>query len=117
MGVVVECPQCHHTGLDHTQPRGNGQFKAATSICQVAVRIPMPNQPGAVMAMPCGCDGTGPATVAPEPVVAAPLAACFNPGCQEFAAPNSSFCSQTCQDEMAAMIVNLAKNKGDSNGE
>ena len=113
MGFVRDCPKCHHIHPGSTDPR----FKPDSIVCQVPVRIPMPNQPGTVMAVPCGCDGKGPATPAPEPVVAPPMPTCFNPGCSEFAAPNSSFCSETCNTEMAALVANLAPSKGDTRGE
>ena len=109
MTVVRECPVCHHTGLAHVGVVVDKRFKQASNLCQTPVRIPLPNQPGASMGVPCGCDGTGPATPKVEETPPPPPPKCFNPGCQEFATSGSSFCSTTCQDEMANLISSLSK--------
>ena len=113
MTVVVACPVCHHTSSGHspTVLAGGSQMKPDTKICQVAVRIPMPNQPGHIMAVPCGCTGAGPVKPEIETTVLKPPPKCVNPFCDEYAAGNSSFCSDTCKDSMIAMI------QGGQNGE
>ena len=114
MGIVIECPRCHHTS-DHGQTanRNNrlhqSKFKSDSTKCTVMVRIPMPNEPGQIMGVPCGCDGTALTPVTPkiEPTVIVPPPICFLPGCQEYVQFASSFCSDAHLDEMAAMISRL----------
>ncbi len=106
MTVIIECRVCHHALSSHQVGR-NDKFKATYTNCQVPIRVPLPNSPNEAMMVPCGCNGTGIET--PEPEIA-PLpnpARCFNPGCQEFARQTSSFCSDACENEMAALISRM----------
>lgn len=116
MGVVITCPVCGHTSqhgsyVDRLDPK----FQSKVSKCQVPVRVAIPNHPGEAMAVPCGCDGTGPAREIPPPVVLAPPPACFLPGCLEFAEPSSSFCSKEHADVLVALFSDQ-KPEGVNNG-
>ena len=117
MGVVIECPVCHHTS-DHgrTANRMNrlagSPFVASVDgekivACQVPVRMSMPNDPSTIIAAPCGCTGVGQVTAAPPVTVVTAPPKCIRPGRSEAALVNSSFCSETCQTEMVAAVSGL----------
>lgn len=116
-GFVTVCRVCNHTS-DHGRqqdPRLKSTMMDGVTprvICQVPVRTPIPNQPGVVIATPCGCDGTGEPIIPEPPVVLKPPPQCFRPGCPEFAAGNSSFCSDVCKDAMAAAIAKFGGDYG-----
>ena len=108
MPTPPECPICHHTSA-----HGNlanmitGNLKNNYPKCQVPVRVRLPNNPTIIMGVPCGCDGRGVPTPAPEPDVVAPPPKCVLPGCEEYQVFGSSFCSQEHQDEMVRMVAAL----------
>lgn len=110
MTAVIECKVCGHTGHATLHQTGGGKWTAEVEgrsiakTCQVPVQMRLPNNPGQIIAMPCGCDGQGPALEKPVPEKLPELQRCFNPGCQEFALLSSSFCSEECKMEMAALI-------------
>ena len=116
MGVVPNCKICHHRSwhgskIDQLDPKFKSKDITGTDVrtkCQVPIRIPIPNQPGTAMMVPCGCEGdlNPDATPAPEPVVNVmkPPPTCFLPGCTEFAMPNSSFCSNAHTDAMLELV-------------
>lgn len=108
MTVVRECPICHHTSLSHVGTL-DPKFKQTVGVCQVPVRSSLPGQPGVAMMTPCNCNGKGEPTQVEPPAPLPELPICFNPGCTEFVMPNSSFCSVTCRDEMAAILENMGK--------
>ena len=104
--AVIECPICHHTGHLSVPADWKKEIdgRSIMSACQVPVQMRPPNNPKQIMAMPCGCTGKGIPTPAPVAEKLPELAKCFNPGCQEFALLSSSFCSDDCKMQMAALV-------------
>ena len=106
MTAVITCPVCHHSGHLTLDSRWKAEIdgRSIMTTCQVPVQMRLPNNPGQIIAMPCGCTGRGVPTPEPIPEKLPELQKCFNPGCQEFALLTSSFCSPSCQTEMAAIV-------------
>lgn len=99
---VRECEWCGHSGAGHMFEFSDS--KQETNVCQVPVQVRI--SPGMIIAAPCGCNKTGPKRVKVEPPPLPPPPTCIV--CDDFAAPNSSFCSEFCEARAKAFLRDMS---------